>query len=137
MKKLAIKLGIKIIWLYSDHGRGCGIVNAMLSFGCKPQLRSEIITNTSWFQSTEQMVKFLKDYFQSDDSKEHFLVDAAETTKIWKQKQGELKIEPCRKFHVIRVNCEGSFGIKVLFLCNNKIAENIYFCDALLSVKTF
>ena len=85
MKKLAIKLGIKIIWFYGEPGHGRGLVNAMSSFGCKSQIRPEIITNDSWFESTEQMGKFLKDYFQSDDSKEHFLVDAAE--KIRKQNQ--------------------------------------------------
>ena len=70
------------------------------------------------------MVKFLKDYFQSDESNEHFWVDAAETAKIRKQKQGEFKIEPWRKFQVIGVNSEGSFG-KVLFLRDNKMVENI------------
>ena len=77
-----------------------------------------------WLVSAEQMVKFLKDYFQIHDSKEHFLFDAAETAKIQKQKQGEFKIEPCRKFHVIRVNSEVPFG-KVIFLRDNKIVENI------------
>ena len=69
-------------------------------------------------------MKFLKDYFKSDDSKEHFLVDAAETAKIRKQKREEFKIDPCRKFHVIWVNSEGSTG-KVLFIRDNKIVENI------------
>ena len=41
------------------------------------------------------MGKIFRDYFQIGDSKEHFLVNATETAKIWKQKQGEFKIEPC------------------------------------------
>ena len=85
MKKLAIELGIKIVWFF-EPGYCFGLVDAMSSFSCKSQLRSEIITNDSWFERAERMVKFLKDYFQSHDSKEYFLVDAAETAKIQKHK---------------------------------------------------
>ena len=95
MKKLAMELGIKIIWLYGELVDGLGLANTMFPFGWKSQLRSEIITSDSWFESVEQMGKLFRDYFQSDDGKEHFLVNATETAKIWKQKQGEFKIEPC------------------------------------------
>ena len=123
IKLLAIKLSIKIIWFYGEPGHGRGLFDAKSSYGCKLQLRSDIITNDSWFKCAEKMMKFLKDYFKSDDSKEHFLVDAAETAKIRKQKREEFKIDPCRKFHVIWVNSEGSTG-KVLFIRDNKIVEN-------------
>ena len=95
MKKLAIELGIKIIWLCGELVDGLGLANTMLPFGWKSELRSEIITNDSWFESAEQMGKLFRDYSQSDGSKKHFLVNVTETAKIWKQKQGEFKIEPC------------------------------------------
>ena len=86
MKKLAIKLGIKIIWFYGEPGHGRGLFDVMSSYGCKLQLRSDVITNYSWFECAEKLMRFLKDYFQSDDSKDHFLVDATETAKVRKQK---------------------------------------------------
>ena len=93
----------------------------MSSFGCKLQLRNEIMTHDSWFESAEEMVNFLTRYFENDNSNEHFLVDA----KIRKQKWGEFKIEPCRKFHIIGANSDGFFG-KVLFLRDNNIVSNIF-----------
>ena len=71
------------------------------------------------------MVNFLMCYFENNNSKEHFLVDATETAKIQKQKRGEFKIEPCRKFQIIGANSDGSFG-KVLFLRGNNIVSNIF-----------
>ena len=53
MRKLAIDLGIKVIWLYGKPGHGRGLVDVMSFFGCKLQLRNEIITHDSWFESAE------------------------------------------------------------------------------------
>ena len=72
----------------------------MSSFGCKLQLKNEIVNFDSWFESAEKMVSFLKEYFVNDDSKEHLIGDA-ETAQVRKQKNGEFKLEPCRKYHVI------------------------------------
>ena len=107
MKKLVIEHSIKIIWFYGEPGHGCGLVEAMSSFGCKSQLRSEIITNDSWFESTEQMVKCLKDYFQSDDSKEHFLVDAAESARPFQERRAIACARPHTRAKVFRrvINC--------------------------------
>ena len=76
MRKLAVDLGIKVIWFYGEPGHSRGLVDAMSSFGCKLQLRNEIMTHDSWFESAEEMVNFLTRYFENDNSKEHFLVDA-------------------------------------------------------------
>ena len=54
----------------------------MSPFGCKQQLRHEIVTSDSWFQNAEEMVQFLTHYFSRDNSKEYHLVDAAETANI-------------------------------------------------------
>ena len=69
MKKLATEFGIKIIWFYGEPGNGCGLIGAMSSFGCKRQLRQEIVTNDSWFQNAEEIVQFLTQSFSTDNSK--------------------------------------------------------------------
>ena len=35
MKKLASDFGITVVWFYKKPGHGCGLVDAMSSFGCK------------------------------------------------------------------------------------------------------
>ena len=87
----------------------------MSSFGCKLQLKNEIVTFDSWFESAEKMVSFLKEYFVNDDSKEHYLIDDAETAQVRKQKKGEFKLEPCRKYHVIAVDSDGTFSKSLFF----------------------
>ena len=59
MKKLASEFGITIVWFYGEPGHGRGLVDAMSSFGCKQQLRHEIVTNDNWFDNAESMVDFL------------------------------------------------------------------------------
>ena len=88
MKKLAIDLKIKVVWFYGEPGHGRDLVDAMSSFGCKLQLKNEIVTFDSWFESAEKMVSFLKEYFVNDDSKEHYLIGDAETAQVRKQKNG-------------------------------------------------
>ena len=97
MKKPAIDLKINVVWFYGEPGHGKGHVDAISSFGCKLQLKNEVVTFDSWFKSAEKMVSFLKEYFVNDDSKEHYLIDDAETAQVCKQKRGEFKLEPCRK----------------------------------------
>ena len=45
MKKIAAEFGITVVWFYSEPGHGHGLVDVMSSFGCKQQLRHEIVTN--------------------------------------------------------------------------------------------
>ena len=49
MKKIAMDFGITVVWFYVEPGHGCGLVDAMSSFGCKQKLCHKIITNDSWF----------------------------------------------------------------------------------------
>ena len=63
------------VWYYGEPGHGRGLVDTMSSFGCKQQLRHEIVTNDSWFQN-------------ADNSKEYHLVDAAETANIRAKRRG-------------------------------------------------
>ena len=87
----------------------------MSSFGCKLQLKNEIVTFDSWFESAEKMVSFLKEQFVNDDSKEHYLIDDAQTVQVCKQKRGEFKLEPCRKYDVIAVDSDGTFSKSLFF----------------------
>ena len=98
MKKLATEFGIKIIWFYGEPGHGRGLVDAISPFGCKQQLRREIVTNDSQFQNAEGMVQFLTQYFSTDNSKENHLVHVTKTANIKANKRGEFELRPCKKF---------------------------------------
>ena len=117
--------GLTVIWFYGEPGHGCGLVDAMSSFGCKQQLCHEIVTNDSWFQNAEEMTQFLMQYFSTDNSKECHLVDAAETAYIRANKRGEFELRPCRKFHDIAVNKDGIFS-KILYFTNPDIVTTIF-----------
>ena len=89
------------------------VVDAMSSFEYKFQLKNEIVTFDSWFESAEKIVSFLKDYFVNNDSKEHYLIDDAKTAQVCKRKRGEFNLEPCRKYHVIAVDSDDFFKVTV------------------------
>ena len=125
MKKLASDFGITVVWFYKKPGHGCGLVDAMSSFGCKQQLRHEIVNNDSWFQNAEEMVQFLKKYFTNDSSKDHYLIDAAETPSIRRKEREEFVLKPCRIFHVIAVNKHGKFA-KILHYRNQDIFNSLF-----------
>ena len=96
MKKIAAEFGITVVWFYGEPGHGHGLVDAMSSFGCKQQLRHEIVTNDAWFANAEQMVQFLTKYFPNDSSKEYYCVDVPETAQIRTKEKGEFILKPCR-----------------------------------------
>ena len=98
----------------------------MLSFGCKQQLRHEILTNDAWFANAEQMVQFLTKYFSNDSRKEYYSVDAAETAQIRIKEKGEFKLKLCRQFHVIGVNQKGNFS-KVLYFRDQYIVSTLFY----------
>ena len=126
MKKLAIDFKIKAVWFYGEPGDGRGLVDVMSSFGCTLQLKNEIVNFDSWFESAEKMVSFLKEYFVNDDSKEHLIGDA-ETAQVCKQKNGEFKLEPSRKYHVID-DSDATFS-KSLFFRVVRIESLFHFGD--------
>ena len=116
LKKLATDLKIKVVWFYGELDHGRGLVDAMSSFGCSLELKYGIVTFDSWFESAEKIMSFLKEYFFNDDSKEHYLIDDAGTAQVRKQKRGEFKLEPCRKYHGIAVDSDGTFSKSFFFL---------------------
>ena len=130
MKKIAIEYNINVVWFYGEPGHGRGLVDAMSSFGCKQQLRHEIVLNDTWFSNAEQMVEFLSSFLSSDKSTEYHHVDAAETAKVRSTKRGEFELKACRKFHVIAVSKDGFFlpdhcfsEIRTLFLQSSTIHQ--------------
>ena len=128
MKRIAIEFGITVVWFYGELGHGRGLVDAMSSFGCKLQLRHEIITNDSWFPNAKHMVQFLKKYFSGDNSKEYYCVDDADTAQLRTKERGEFVLTPCRQFHVIAVNQNGEFK-KVLYFREQDIVSTLYSGD--------
>ena len=106
---------IKVVWFYDVPDQVRGLVDAMSSFGCKLELKYGIVTFDSWFESAEKIMSFLKEYFFNDDSKEHYLIDDAETAQVRKQKRGEFKLEPCRKYHGIAVDSDDTFSKSLFF----------------------
>ena len=87
----------------------------MSSFECKLQLKNEIITFDSWFESAEKIMSFLKEHFVNNDNKEYYFIDAAATAQVCKQKRGEFNLEPCRKYHVIAVDSDDTFSKSLFF----------------------
>ena len=57
----------------------------MPCFGCKQHLKQAILTEDLWFANAQQMVDFLTQYFEGDNSKEHHFLDAAEMLKYEKR----------------------------------------------------
>ena len=44
------------------------------------------------------------------------MIDDAGTAQVRKQKRGEFKLEPCRKYHGIAVDSDGTFSKSFFFL---------------------
>ena len=115
MKELAKLYKIDIVWFYGEPGHGRGLVDAMSSFRCKEQLREEIVKHDNFFNTAEEMIKFLNDYFRNDNTKEHHLISTSENAELRKMKKIEHKMKNCRKFRVIAVNKDRKFFIALYF----------------------
>ena len=115
MKELAKLYKIDIVWFYGEPGHGRGLVDAMSSFRCKEQLREEIVKHDNFFNTAEEMIKFLNDYFRNDNTKEHHLISTSENAELRKMKKIEHKMKDCRKFRVIAVNKDRKFFIALYF----------------------
>ena len=110
MKELALKYKITVAWFYGVSGHGKGLADTMSSFGCKGPLRMAIKANDAWFSCAAAMVDYLADYFEDDQTKEHYLVDPSVTAKQRRNKNKELKMNGNRKLRLIVVNKEGEFA---------------------------
>ena len=89
MKELARKFNITVAWFYGEAGYGKGLVDAMSSFGCKQPITNVIITEDKWFQSTSEIVSYLKEHFSDDPSKEHHHINAASLAECRKLEANE------------------------------------------------
>ena len=128
MKKIAMDFGITVVWFYVEPGHGCGLVDAISSFGCKQKLCRKIITNDSWFPNANYMVQFLKKYFSGDSSTEYYCVDAADIAQMRTKEREEYVLKTCRQFHVIAVNQKGEFK-KVLYFRQQDIVSTLFDSD--------
>ena len=90
MKKIAAEFGITVVWFYDEPWYGPGLVDAMSSFGCKQQLRHDIVTNDAWFANAEKMVQFLTKYFSNYSSKEYFVFMLRKLLKSEQKKKENL-----------------------------------------------
>ena len=133
MKDIALRYDITVAWFYGEPGHGRGLVDAMSSFGCKRQLQHAILTEDKWFDNAQDMVSFLTQYFDDDNSKEHYLVDSAKLAAQRKLDQKEHVIRPCRKFHLIAVNNQGMFD-KVLYFEDSDILSRLFISTNLTDV---
>ena len=85
MKELAKEHDIKWVWFYGERGHGGGLVDFMPCFWCKQYLKHVILTEDLWFDNAQQMVDFITQYFEGDNSKEYHFVDAAQIAEVWKK----------------------------------------------------
>ena len=112
MKKLAIKYQIEIFWFYGETEHGTGLVDAMSSFGCKKVLRSVIINEDKWFKDLLEMVRYLKEFFENDNTKSYFHIEQSETAKKGRVKRKEHPIQGCQKHVCIAFNPDGELMTK-------------------------
>ena len=109
MKELAKKFNITVAWFYGEAGHGKGLVDAMLSFGCKQSIKHAIAAEDRLFKNASEMVYYLQECLKGDSSKEHHYIDVALLAEARKTKATEHIIKPCRKFHLTVVNSAGTF----------------------------
>ena len=107
-KELGRKFNITIAWFYGEAGHRKGLVDATSSFGCKQPFKHVIVTEDRWFKNTLEMVSYLREYFKDDSSKDYHYIVTALLAEAHKPKPTEHIIKPCRKFHLIAVNSDGT-----------------------------
>ena len=77
---------IPVVLIYGIPGHGKGLVDSMSSFGVKSPLRDAILTESFWYENSEDMKQFLCNKFFDDDSKQYFVLDPADLCKQSSQK---------------------------------------------------
>ena len=126
MACLAKKYGISIGWFYGTAGHGKGLIHAMSSFGCKSALQHDILATDTWFNSSAEILTFLKEHFKNDKNKEYHIINAEDTAVERCKKRKEHKLTDCRKTQLITVNAEGNFGM-VLYHTSENDTVNLKF----------
>ena len=115
LKKLAEKYQMVVLWCYGEAGDGRGLVDALSSFGCKQQLKHDIVANDAWFPGASEMVQFLTKHFENESDEGHNYIDQKNTAKLRKEankKEEAFPIKPCRYFG----NIHNIFYLKVALM---------------------
>ena len=96
MRVLAMEQNLTICWLYGERGHDKGTIDSMSSFGCKTPMRRAIVLQDVWFENVAEMVVFLNDRFESDESKDHYFIDEKVTAEERRKTEGKYCCEPER-----------------------------------------
>ena len=99
---------IIITWFYGEAGHDRGLIDAMAWFGCKGPLREAIVSRDKWFSTASSMVEYLSKHFESDDSKEYFLLDEEEAAQKRAEGCKEHPVKGCQAAHVLSFHPNGS-----------------------------
>ena len=100
MHDLVEKYNIDIFCFFGEAGHGCGLIDAMSSFGCKASLRQAIFNNY-WFHNAAEMVAFLIDEFKDDPAKSYHIIEEKATAEKRRLVRKEFPIKGCRQMHLI------------------------------------
>ena len=73
------EVAIIIVWFYGTAGHGKGLIDAMSSFGCKSALRHAILATDAWFESSAEILIFLKEHFKNANNKEYHIINTEDT----------------------------------------------------------
>ena len=109
---LAMEQNLTICWLYGERGHGKGTIDSMSSFRCKTPMRRAIVSQDVWFENAAEMVVFLNDRFESDESKDHYFIDEKVTAEERRKTKGKYVIKDCGRRHIIAVNPKGDFFLQ-------------------------
>ena len=134
MMQLAKDTNINVYWFYGAPGHGRGLIDAMLSFGCKQPLKRVILGEDRWFPTALSMVEYLKGFFENkgDSTKQHYHVDEAVTASKRRTTKEAFVLKPCRAYHLIAVNSDGEFQ-KLLYCKGENL--NSLFVDATIDAR--
>ena len=111
-QSVAIQYERSVITYYGVSGHGKGLVDSMSSFGVKGPLRKVVVTGDFSYNKAEDIFHFLSSKFESDDSKNYFMIDPSEVA----ERRGKpiLKIKGCMKYHhMISYHPDGSVQAKI------------------------
>lgn len=102
-RKLATEISKKILLYYGVSGHGKGLVDSMSAFRVKTPLRNAVLMNDFCFNSAEELKIYLEKYYKKDNWVYAYIdnFDRAE-------KDDEMKINKCRKQHMISFSPNGA-----------------------------
>ena len=129
-----MKHQIQVAWFYGEPGHGRGLVDAMSSFGCKGPLHQMIINDDSWFDTADEMKCALDIHFKDDVTKVFHVIEPEALAKE-KKKRKKLQIKGCKKMHMISVDKDGWFTMRVVLHVNEKSLISLEFNNEIIDAQ--